>query len=191
MDVVKDTPNRIGNISYLMVVQNQKSGCGRRLTIPLLLIFSAANKRDKPVVVLLQCRAVLLLRAPVQSLHTRKRARAQGIGGGNRARLCIKRGTFVQRIGSEEAFFSYCGNILPNSCICWAFFKILVSWYVACYSVYQIVQNQNNTVYSEIRIYILFQRCRRRENVYNKHHLSMAPPTPFPFSFSSYDDIAK
>ena len=74
MDVVKDTPNRIGNISYLMVVQNQKSGFGRRLTIPLLLIFSAANKRDKPVVVLLQCRAVLLLRAPVHSRYIHERA---------------------------------------------------------------------------------------------------------------------
>ena len=50
--------------------QNPKSaGSRRRLTIPLLLIFSAANKRDKPVVVLQ--RRDVLLHVPVHLLHSR------------------------------------------------------------------------------------------------------------------------
>ena len=69
-------------------MQNQKSaGLRRRLTIPLLLIFSAANKRDKPVVVLLQRHAaVLLLRAPVQSLqYTKARTGPRDRWGKSRA----------------------------------------------------------------------------------------------------------
>ena len=62
--------------------QNPKSaGSRRRLTIPLLLIFSAVNKRDKPVV-LRQCQRRPPPPCPVHLPHIG--ARARGNDGENR-----------------------------------------------------------------------------------------------------------
>ena len=77
-----ETSSENFKVSYPKVMQNQKSaGLRRRLTIPLLLIFSAANKRDKPVVLLQYRRRAAVLHAPVHLPHTRT---GPGNGGGNR-----------------------------------------------------------------------------------------------------------